>query len=60
MKKIKNQKSIVCFISRDFLNTETTYELNKVVEMEKKLEIWNGIKWETEIIWFITLVIEKG
>ena len=32
-----HQKSIASLFSNDFLNKEATYELNKIVEMENKL-----------------------
>ena len=32
-----NQKSITSFFSKDFLNEEARYELNKIVEIEIKL-----------------------
>ena len=32
-----DQKSIVCFISKDLLNEEAAFELNKFLEIESKL-----------------------
>ena len=32
-----DQKSIASLFSKDFLNEEATYELNKIVEMENKI-----------------------